>query len=116
MVPGPIKILGVTFPPLVFKIWDLNSQEIVLKIKKLLNHWSKRKLIISGRITIIKSIAVSKFVHIFYSLPAPPNGLISELEKTILSVFVEFRSLQNKKKNYTCSKEYCLCRSQDDRA
>ena len=82
MVPGPIKILGVTFPPLVFKIWDLNSQEIVLKIKNLLNHWSKRKLIISGRITIIiKSIAVSKFVHIFYSLPAPPNGLISELEK-----------------------------------
>ena len=40
----PLKILGVTFSPLVFNIWDLNSQEILLKIKKLLNHWSKRKL------------------------------------------------------------------------
>ena len=81
MVPGPIKILGVTFSPLVFNIWDLNSQEILLKIKKLLNHWSKRKLTLLGRITIIKSLAVSKFVHLFISLPAPPNGLISELEK-----------------------------------
>ena len=38
----PLKILGVTFSPLVFNIWDLNSQEILSKIKKLLNHWSKR--------------------------------------------------------------------------
>ena len=31
---------------------------------------------------IIKSrVEVSKFAHIFISLPAPPNGLISELEK-----------------------------------
>ena len=77
----PLKILGVTFSPLVFNIWDLNSQEILLKIKNLLNHWSKRKLTLLGRITIIKSLAVSKFVHLFISLPAPPNGLISELEK-----------------------------------
>ena len=75
----PLKILGVTFSPLVFNIWDLNSQEILLKIKKILNHWSKRKLTLLGRITIIKSLAVSKFVHLFISLPAPPNGLISEL-------------------------------------
>ena len=39
-----------------------------------------------GRITIIKSLAVSKLVHLFISLPAPPNGLISELEK----LFYEF--------------------------
>ena len=37
----PLKILGVTFSPLVFNIWDLNSQEILLKIQKLLNHWRK---------------------------------------------------------------------------
>ena len=42
---------------------------------------SKRKLTLLGRITIIKSLAVSKCVHLFILLPAPPNGLISELEK-----------------------------------
>ena len=77
----PLNILGVTFSPLVFDTWDLNSQEILLKIKNLLNLWSKRKLTLLGRITIIKSLAVSKFVHLFISLSAPPNGLISELEK-----------------------------------
>ena len=34
-----------------------------------------------GRVTIIKSLAVSKFVNLFFSLPAPPNELIKELEK-----------------------------------
>ena len=34
LVPGPIKSVGVTFSHLFFNIWDLNSQEILLKIKK----------------------------------------------------------------------------------
>ena len=77
----PLKILGVTFSPLVFNIWDLNSVEILSKVKNILNQWSKRKLSLFGRVTIIKSLAVSKFVHLFISLPAPPNELIKELEK-----------------------------------
>ena len=76
----PLKILGVTFSPLVFNIWDLNVNEILRKVKHLLNQWSKRKLSLSGRITIIKSLAISKFVHLFISLPDPPNALIKELE------------------------------------
>ena len=76
-----LKILGVTFSPLVFNIWDLNSVEIISKIKNILNQWSKRKLSLFGRVTIIKSLAISKFVHLFISLPAPPNELIKELEK-----------------------------------
>ena len=77
----PLRILGVTFSPLVFNIWELNSQEILLKVKNTLNHWSKRRLTLSGRITVIKSLAISKFVYLFISLPPPPNELIKELEK-----------------------------------
>ena len=33
----PLKVLGVVFLPLVFNIWGLNSQEVLLKIKKILN-------------------------------------------------------------------------------
>ena len=77
----PLKILGVTFSPLVFNISDLNSKEILVKIKNILNQWSKRKLSQSGKITVIKSLAVSKFVHLFISLTAPPHDLIKELEK-----------------------------------
>ena len=77
----PLKALGVVFSPLVFNIWDLNSQEVLLKVKNILNQWSRRKLTLIGRITVIKSLALSKFVHLFISLPAPPNELIKELEK-----------------------------------
>ena len=75
-----LKILGVTFSPLVFNLWDLNVLEILFKVKHILSQCSKLKLSLSGRITIIKSLALSKFFHLFISLPAPPNGLIKELE------------------------------------
>ena len=77
----PLKVLGVTFSPLDFNIWDLNIKEILVKIKNIINQWSKRKLSLSGRITVIKSLAMSKFVHLFISLPAPPHDLIKEREK-----------------------------------
>ena len=32
----PLKILGVTFSPLVFNIWDLNVREILSKVQRIL--------------------------------------------------------------------------------
>ena len=46
----------------------------------MLKQWSKRKRTLFGRITIIKSPALSKFVSLFLSLPNPPMELIKELE------------------------------------
>ena len=51
----PLKIIGVSFSPLVYNICDLNVREILLKVQRILNQWSKRKISLSGRITIIKS-------------------------------------------------------------
>ena len=69
---GPIKILGVIFTPEVFNIWDFNSLETVRKMEKILQSWSKRKLTLPGKITIIKSLAFSKFIHLFTALPTHP--------------------------------------------
>ncbi|MCG7876954.1 MAG: reverse transcriptase family protein, partial [Candidatus Thiodiazotropha endolucinida] len=77
---GPIKILGVIFTPEVFNIWDLNSTEAVRKTEKTLLSWSKRKLTLPGKITVIKSLAFSKFIHLFTSLPNPPEELVKQLE------------------------------------
>ena len=46
----------------------------------MLKQWSKRKLTLFGRITIIKSLALSKFVLLFLSLPNSHAKLIEELE------------------------------------
>ena len=64
--------------------------EIVNKVKSMLKQWSKRKLTLFGRITIIKSLALSKFVSLFVSLPNPSAELIKELEG-IFSFFMECR-------------------------
>ena len=60
---GPVKILGVTFTTNVYDIWTFNSVEILNKVKSMLKQWSKRKLTLFGRITIIKSLALSKLYH-----------------------------------------------------
>lgn len=65
----------------MFNIWDLNSQEILSKIKRTLNQWHKRKLTLIERITVIKSHALGRFVHLFISLPEPLNEMLKELEK-----------------------------------
>ena len=62
-------------------MWDYNAPEIFQKITKLLEIWSKRKLTFQGRITIIKSLAISTFVHLFLALPNPPGDLIQNLNE-----------------------------------
>lgn len=47
----------------------------------------KRKLTLFGRITIIKSLALAKFIHLFLALPNPPGDLIKKLEKCFLSFY-----------------------------
>ena len=78
---GPFKILGVTFTAEVFDIWDKNTTGIEQKVENIIKTWSKRKLTLPGKITIIKSLAPSKFVHLFMGLPNPPGILVKRLNK-----------------------------------
>ena len=68
----PLTILGVTFTAEVFDIWDYNIEDILHKVNSLINIWSKRKLTLPGKITVIKSLILSKFNHLFLALPNPP--------------------------------------------
>ena len=34
-----------------------------------------------GRITIIKSLALAKFIHLLLALPNPPDNLLKNIEK-----------------------------------
>ena len=96
----PIKILGVTFTSEVFDIWGKNANEIFKKVEKTIKSWSKRKLTLLGKITVIKSLAMSKFAHLFMALPNPPGTLIKRLNQLFYSFFMELRTGQNQKKVY----------------
>ena len=81
MDTGTFKILGVTFTTEVFDIWDVNTAPYINKAKNLIQQWSKHKLTFFGRITVIKSLVLSKFIHLFLALPNRPGELVKKLEK-----------------------------------
>lgn len=55
-------------------------------VKKLFENWSKRILTPLGKITVIKSLALSKLNYIITSLPNPCKATI----KTINQLFYKF--------------------------
>ena len=70
----------------MFDIWDLNTVQICTNIEALCKVWSKRKLTLFGRITIIKSLEIAKFVH-FFSTSKSTRGTY---EKKIDKIFYKF--------------------------
>ena len=56
--------------------------------KKLINIWSARGLSLYGKVTIITSLIVSKFVYVS-SLLTSPRGVIQELNRLILKFILK---------------------------
>ena len=59
----------------------MNYNEIIKKVEGVCKQWSKRKLTLMGRITIIKSLALAKFIHLLLALPNSPDNLLKNIEK-----------------------------------
>ena len=49
--------------------------EKITKLETILNIWSARRLTLLGKITIIKSLALSQIVYLLSALPAPQGIL-----------------------------------------
>ena len=69
----PFSVLGITFDRDLNQIIELNYEKVLADIQKLLEHWEKRNLTPIGKITIIKTLCLSKLNHLFLSLPTPPH-------------------------------------------
>ena len=59
-----VKILGVHFSYNKNLEQDKNFCENIIKIENILKSWGMRHLTLEGRITVFKSLAVSKVVHL----------------------------------------------------
>jgi len=78
----PIKALGVYYSYDIKLLQEKNFIERLDSVKKLINVWSLRGLSIYGKVTIIKSLIIPKFVYIFSLLPAPKE-IVKELNQMI---------------------------------
>ena len=80
---GPIKLLGIVLENDFSELVRLNYLPKLNKLKQILNIWASTDLTPYGKITIIKSLALSQLIFIFSVLPNPPDDFIKEIEKTI---------------------------------
>lgn len=83
--PVTFKILGVVFSINVHEIVLINYENKLGDIRKLLNCWSRRNLTPYGKITVIKTLALSKITHLFLNLPDPDEAFMKDLEKLLYS-------------------------------
>ena len=81
--PLKFKVLGVIFSTDVNNIVTLNFQGKLEDIRRLLAMWSRRYLTPYGKITVIKTLALSKLTFLFSSIPDPSPQFFIDLDKTL---------------------------------
>jgi hypothetical protein len=81
-------LLGIKFNILNIKdTLDLNLENKITDITKLLNLYKHRNLSLMGKVTVIKTLAIPKLIHILTVLPNPTSQFISKLNE-VFSIFL----------------------------
>jgi len=99
--PGTFKYLGVSFSTNVDCIVQLNYEGKLDEVRKLLSVWSKRQLTPFGKITVLKTLAISKLTYLFVNLPDPDDIFLKELDCMF------FKFLWNGKQSKISKKHMC---------
>ena len=67
-------------------ITEVNIEEKIDSMKKLIQNWLYRNITSIGRICIVKSLIMSKVIHVLQALPSPSK----EYFKSIETIFINF--------------------------
>ena len=78
-----IKILGIYFKSNVTNITDSNLERKLVQLENEIVQWKRRHITPLGKITVIKSLLLSKLVHIFMALPNPSQLYIKKIEQLL---------------------------------
>ena len=80
------KALGITFSTNLDRITKINYDTKIGEIKNTLNRWKRRVLTPFGKISVLKSLIISKLNHLLFSIPDPDEETINLLN----SMFFDF--------------------------
>ena len=93
---GPFKTLGVWFSHNTKEMVDLNFNEKIENMEKLLFIWTSRNLSLKGKITIIKSLILPQILFLL-TLIYVPKYILDKIEKLFLSFLWNFKPAKIKK-------------------
>ena len=79
--PHKFRVLGVWFTNDLNNCENINYAEKFAETKKLFQAWMKRCITPLGRIAILKSLILSKLIHLWLLLPNPPEDFMDNLQK-----------------------------------
>ena len=77
-----LKVLGIYLAANP-KDMEENFDDKIDEIQTLLRRWSFRNMTVFGRISLVKSLALSKLTHVVQVIPNPCAGKIKNLQKLV---------------------------------
>jgi len=82
---GPFNKLGVQVQSNMDEIVPTNFDLCLSKLDSVLQPWRGKLLTLYGKVTIVNSLVVSLFAHLFLTLPSPPQVFFQLYEKKIFN-------------------------------
>ena len=76
-----MKILGIIFSNSNENITRVNLTPKLKQIEREITQWRRRCLTPMGKIAVIKSLLISKLVHMFTALPNPCLAELKQIER-----------------------------------
>ena len=100
----PIFALGTAFSYDVYKCEVKNFHEKATKMQKMFNLWSQRDLSLFGKITIAKTLGLSKMIFSSACLPTPSH-IVSSIDKMVTAFVWNNKPAKIKRESMIGSKE-----------
>ena len=85
--PNTFIVLGIEFYSELNNLLYLNLNRKIKEMKYLMKSWSQRNLTPLGKITVLKTLIISKITHILMSLPSENCNLLNDLENFFSNLF-----------------------------
>jgi hypothetical protein len=79
------KLLGINFSLDLSSMPNLNFRKKIIDVSKILKSWQHRKLTLLGKVTMIKTLALPKLIHLLTSLPNLKQSLFNNLNKLVFN-------------------------------
>ena len=84
-------LLGIKFDSNLDHMFN-NFTEKIEKIERVLKNWSFRYLTPFGKVTIVKTLGLSKLSHVALIIPNPPVDMIKRIERLFYTFFFFIRN------------------------